>query len=980
MALSSSNSSTGAGSASKGGQSSKGSSSTGPSSKGSSSKGSSSTGSQPSSKTSAGSTTSGSNATTSNSTGNFSGGRLPGLGGQSFSSWSGSSSETDAAHASGVQGPGLANGNFGSAWSGNGNHGSGSGSYTYNNTSYSNNKAEPVMTVDEVYGKIETATGTSGNQPTVEKQGDYAASSNEKSEVKTSTPGKQEDITVTPVSVTEDKGLVDNSAIESIEGLNFQQKDKESQDVMEAKKNRDETEAEDKANQMRDTLKAAVEGGETEEGANDFQIGDRDEDVANAKAEADRLANEKTKLEGEQKDNATELESINGEASKIEQAINQEDADYQAKLKNNKQLDAIGQKIQDFEQRYQEIANKNLNIINGPKMVLALDKLKSEVNSFCEQLGVEAPNMSHDVVNAKDAPDAFQDWVEGFAREHFDGLKDFSPDSINAYKAGIDQKHLQLTQEYSEKLDAMAKKAKVLEKRQNELKGLIAEAEKKSGEAQTAYDNLVNGTFTEEVTTGTPKEEAPVETPTSGTKQAFDNAIQDAVEKGADEQTVQAMTDIATSIDEAQTEMKEAIAANNIPAYIEAQKKYNENLDKALEIGNGLTQTDYNKPFVEAVAGANDFDVTLADGTKAKYSEFATNMATKSPEVAKAMYSAKADRLETEGHPILAKIERAKAAMVGTWLGSKLTQADNQVRNQFNQMAKTDMRATYAAYNNVLKNPEATPEAKSKASAAIEQANALMTASAALQASTGFLSGIGDGMGDGAYGTTNPDDLNVNQKILNTVDNFIKITLGLGVTPGANKAYQNMYYMAGAKVDGSPLFSKDFDSDGFALCQEYGNNAAAGMIAGVGELATGVALLFNPSTAGMALNLVVDSITTFTNGLYGVQKDARKAEKYTQEVLGYFKEAQSIAADTGNEEALEAISNGIEQISQTENFELKSDEVGDLDNWLEGSGSNTATNEKFNQSLTYDEWLKLIEADPTMRDYAKKLIAEKKER
>ena len=932
MAINSSNSSssTGAGSASKG------SSSAGKSSGGqSSSKGSSSTG-----KGSGGSQSSKGSTSNVKNTGNFSGGRLPGLGGQSFSSWSkqGPSSETDAAHASGVQGPGLASGNFGSTWSGNGNHGSGSGSYTYNGTSYSGNKTEPVMTVDEVYGKIETtygkpetATGTSGNQPTVEKQGDYAASSNEKSDVKTSTLGKQDDITVTPISVTEDKGLVDNSTIESVEGLDFQQKDKESQDVMEAKKDRDEAEAEDKANQMRDKIKATAEGSEVEEGADDFQVGDRDEDVAAAKAEVDRLANEKAGLEN------AKIEAD----KKAEQA----EQNYQEALSNKAKVANVTQHL--ISQIEQLNANPVTDLLSKTG-IGSFDTIRSNVADLAEQYNIEVGDISKANVSE----------LKSIVKKVVDGVEAI----------------------YEQALKTAENELTTAQKQQKELQASIADTEKKSGEAQTAYDNLVNGTFTGEVTTGTPKEEAPVETPTLGTKQAFDNAIQDAVEKGADEQTVQAMTDIATSIDEAQTEMKQAIAANNLPAYIEAQKKYNENLDKALEIGNRLTQTDYNKPFVEAVAAANDFDVTLADGTKAKYSEFATEMATKSPEVAKAMYEAKAQKYEAEKHPILAKIERAKAAMVGTWLGSKLTQADNQVRNQFNQMAKTDMRATYAAYNNVLKDPEATPEAKSKASAAIEQANALMTASAALQASTGFLSGIGDGMGDGSYGTTAPKDLNAYQKTLNAVDNFIKITLGLGVTPGANKAYQNMYYMAGAKVNSSPLFSKDFDSDGFALCQEYGNNAAAGMIAGAGELATGVALFFNPSTAGMALNLVVDSINTFASGLYGVQEDARKAEKYTQEVLGYFKEAQSIVADTGNQEALDAISEGISQITQTENFELESDEVGDLDNWLEGSGSNTATNEKFNQSLTYDEWLKLIEADPTMQEYAKKLIAEKKEK
>ena len=56
-------------------------------------------------------------------------------------------------------------------------------------TSETVSKSEPVMTVDEVYGK--------GNQSIVERQGDYAASSNEKSNVETSTFGKQDNISVT---------------------------------------------------------------------------------------------------------------------------------------------------------------------------------------------------------------------------------------------------------------------------------------------------------------------------------------------------------------------------------------------------------------------------------------------------------------------------------------------------------------------------------------------------------------------------------------------------------------------------------------------------------------------------------------------------------------------------------------------------------------------------------------------------------------
>lgn len=445
-----------------------------------------------------------------------------------------------------------------------------------------------------------------------------------------------------------------------------------------------------------------------------------------------------------------------------------------------------------------------------------------------------------------------------------------------------------------------------------------------------------------------------------------------AAPENADEKKAQATPDIATSLDGAQTSTKKDTERNDIQAYIDAQEQYNKNLNEALQIDNAFTQTDFNKDLATAVSKSNDFNVTLSDGTQAPYSQLAADMATKSPAVAKAMYEAKAQKYEEENHPLLAKIESVKAAMAETWLGSKLTLADNQVRNQFNQMAKTDMRATHAAYNGVLNDPNATPEQKAEASAAINQANSLMTASVALQASTGFFSGIGDSVKDGTYGVTDPAALNAYQKTLNDVDNCAKIAFALGVTPGANEAYQNMYYMAGAKVNESGLFSRDFDGDGFALCQEYGNSAAAGMIAGAGELATGTALLFNPATSSIGLRLAIDSISTFTNGLYGVQKDARKAERYTQEVLGYFREAEDIASAAGSEGALDVISSGINQI---ENFELKADKVED---WLEGSGSNTATNKKFNQSLTYDEWLKLIEADPTMQEYAKTLIAEKK--
>ena len=1013
----------------------------------------SSTSSQSTGSQSTGSQASTSGATTSNSTGNFSGG-LPGLGG---GSWGSPSSETSAAHASGVEGPGLANGDFGSSWSGNGNSGSGSGDYTYNNTSYSNNKSEPVMTVDEVYGKTET-TGISGNQSIVEGQGDYAASSNEESGVETSTFGKQDNIAVTPESVTENKGLVDNAAIDSIEGLNFQQKDKESQDVMEARKSRDDAESEDKANQMRDSLKAKTDLTVDEDAVSKFQIGNDDieniyskvseQKAQDLKSMSDALTQKANDMKGadaklsaaEAKQNellgrykyiqevaAQANEALTGLKDKMQEladssfiakkATERSEAFQNSKAKLAKMAEGYGIDIGD-------VSKMGIDEIAAVSSKLATDVSEwfdskaeevttelSSVNKAKDEAELAYNNALKEQKAAKDAYDnalsdynSFQASKESF-RNNINSIKSaYENGEIDANKAVAMLQNMSLMADYS----ALGLKTADMVYLAGGLDGSYLAA--KPSALQRSYEVAplqkqltfepappdVMQFFEKAIEKAVEEEAQDLQSkPFQDTKageaeivegygydvvdalQLFDNAIQKAVEEGADEKTVQAMTDIATSVGQSLNDLQEAIKQNDIAAYIEAQKQYNENLNEALKIGNRLTQTDYNKDFVEGVAKANDFDVTLADGTTQKYSQFATEMATKSPEIAKAMYEAKAQKYEAENHPILAKIERAKAEMVGTWLGSKLTLADNQVRDQFNQMAKTNMRATYATYNNVLNDPNASPEAKAEAFDAIQQANSLMTASAALQASTGFLSGIGDSMKDGVYGVTDPAALNAYQKTLNTIDNFAKITLGLGVTPGANRAYQNMYYMAGAKVNESGLFSKDFDSDGFALCQEYGNNAAAGMIAGAGELATGIALFFNPATAGMGLNLTIDSIQTFLDGLYGVQRDARKSEKYTQEVLNYFKEAESIAAETGNEEALAAISDGITQI---ENFELKSDEVGNLDNWLEGSGSNTATNEKFNQSLSYDEWLKLIEADPTMQEYAKKLIAEKKEK
>lgn len=798
---------------------------------------------------------------TSNSNGNFSGGlpgSLPGMT-PGFT--------------------GFAASNFGQGW------GDGSSGSSTNNT-------EPVMTVDEVYGK--------GNQSIVESQGDYEASSNEKSNVETSTFGKQDEISVTPVSVTKDEGLVSNDAIQSVEGLNFQQKDKANQEVMEAKKSRDEAEAEDNAEGMRNQLKSVAEKDAEETDA--FKVG---EEVA---------SKEKAALDEAKKTYDDLRSQVEGKRAEFNEATDK----YSMALKD---ANVANQAVRDQTAKMNEAFDNEPDAFE-PSSITTL-KYGNEITRYTYR-GKDP--------NVKAANDARNKAITELSKAQ--AQEDAAKAQYDAAKADYDQ----YVNSYNE-------------------------AKTNFDKATEAYNN----TFVSEPTTEAPSYKANIE--------AARNEINNSKDL-TDEQKAEAIG-VVNNVESAADAMNDAANAlaknpndiNAIQTYMEATAKYNKALKDA-KGNNALKNTDFNKTFTKAVADANNFMVTREDGTQQNYAEFAAEMATKSPELAAGLYEAKATKLAEDGHKVLAAIENAKSKMVMTWLGSKFTFADNQVRSQFNQMAKTDMRATYATYNNVLNDPNATPEQKAEASAAINQSNSLMVASAALQASTGFFSGIGDGTSDGVYGVTNPDDLNGYQEALNIASNFAKVALGLGVTPGANEAYQNMYYMAGAKVNESGLFSRDFDSDGFALCQEYGNNAAVGMIAGAGELATAVALMFNPATSKIGINLAIDSVQTFLDGLYGVQKEANKSIKYSSEVLSYFNEAKSIAAETGNKEAISTMDSAIKQI---EDFQLKSDEVGNLDNWLEGSGSNTADNGKFNQALSYDEWLKLIEADPVMQEYAKSL-------
>ena len=816
-------------------------------------------------------------------------------------------------------------------WSWVGDENKNSGGYHYSDTE------EPKMTVDDVYGK--------SNQSTVEKQGDYSASSNEKSNVETSTFGKQNDINVTPVSVTENKGIVNNSTIESVEGLNFQQKDKESQDVLDSRKKRDEAEAEDKSDQMRDKIKAAVT--DTKEDVSPFQIGESEaEKTQRVLQEKQKAAEDADKAFKEAEANANKLKE------KYDKAQN---SLYEAK----------------------KIASRAEANLSDLEALIEERKSSPDVSPFTDKISGAEYKLSilTDIAKRYDVD------LGDLSNISIDDLKD----NINVIYTNIDNQVLK-AEEYVDNLQVKVGEAETaLNKARMErllADHLYAYEQKKAKEA--GYTNTMT---TESSTNASEETVAPAstaETAITTAKEVINNSTASEEEKAAANEALDAVNNSITKVQETASKLTESldnVSDADINTYMEALKELNKNYEDANDKVSFFKRTDFNKQYVAAIAKANDFDVTLADGSKMSFSEFSAKMATKSPRIAEAMYNAKADRLEQEGHPVLAKMERNKAKMVSNWFGSKFTLADDLVRNQFNQMAETNMRATYAAYNNVLNDPNATPEAKTDAKSQIQQANSLMRASAALKASTGFWSGIGDGMGDGAYGTTDPNDLNTYQKVLSKIDNFTKAVLGLGVTPGANRAYQNMYYLAGDDVNKSALFNKDFNNDGFALCQEYGNSATAGMIAGAGELSTGVALMFNPSTMGMGANLIGDSVGTFLDGLYGVAGDVNKSEDYTRAVLGYFEEAKDIAeksidVNAGNEEAVSKIKSAISQI---ENFKLGSEEVNSFDNWLEGSGSNTTDGGRFNQALTYEEWLKLIEANPTMQEYAKKLIAEKKD-
>lgn len=818
------------------------------------------------------------------------------------------------------------------------------------------------------------STGETNNQSRTENQGDYATSSKENSNVQTSTIGKQDEITTTPDTITENKGVISNSNIQSVEGLDFQQKDK---DDLNSKKERDKAEAEDKSEQLKNELKADAEkNAANNKDGKGFQVGNKDkkekelEDNVNAaKKNRENLENEINEANKQKADLNKQKEEADGQSEEKEaiQAVSYRDRQDAIKNVNNFIESKHAAKKAGFE----------------PDLSKTEEEREADIVNDAKILGLNVNEYRNVVNQAYEAEEKFQN-----AREEWS--------KADAAAKEIDRK----IAESSKHIDDLNKG--------------LEEARKAEGAANKELEDYRKENNTDVIPEELPPEEKPEEKgqelvdPTNPAQKAKDledkaNSLRNKNDF-KDEREREEANDLADSYDNLAASMKNAAeASKNIvdengkvdlnkctPQQIEtwekAQAQLSKNLNDALSKSRAYEQHYGNKQFTRDIAKANDFKVP---GTDKTYAELATEMATKSPQIAQAMYEAKADRYKEkaeqaarDGHKVsawfnntLSKIESIKANMSQSFIGSKLTFADNKVRDQFNKMADLNMKATYAAYNNRLNHPEDyQPEDLEEARQQIDQAHALQYASAALKASTGALSGLGDSIKDGVYGTTNAKDLSGYQQVLADIGAFSQIVLGMGVSSLANKGYNtfnNLY-------PGS-LFSKDIDKDGFSWTEEYGNNPTAEAILSIAQLSYGVSLVMNPMTFTNGISMIKNSIQNGLNAAYGVRNDARKLANLTDDITSYFEDVKEKPGIPP--EAIPEIDNAIEEIktttTSTENFKINSDEIGNLDNWLEGSGSNTADNGKFNQKLSYEDWLKLIQADPAMQEYAKKLAAEK---
>ena len=822
----------------------------------------------------------------------------------------------------------------------------------------------------------ETTTETN-NQSRTENQGDYDTSSKEISNVQTTTIGKQDEITTSPDTITENKGVISNSNIQSVEGLDFQQKDK---DDLNSKKDRDKAEAEDKSDQLKNELRNDAEKtAAANKDGKGFQVGNKDKKEKELEDAFNDVKKYRENLENE-------INKANNKKAELEKNANA------AKEKREDANRILGSVVKAYGIDTRKVGSFVPTRLDDEDANLTDEQIEEIISNSSKKIGKEdAEEYAYALRNAHEKNKALQD-VNRQIAENNKRLDDL-PKKLNDAKI--------VEENINKKLE---------DYRNEHNTDVIPETPATKEKPEIKEDTKV---VPEEL----PPEEKPAvpEKPEEEGKELVDptdpmQKAKDYEDKAAqirndikngnykDEEERNAANDLADSLDNLSASMKNvADASKNIvdengkvdlnkctPEQIEtwekSQAQLSKNYNDALSKSKAYEQHYGNKQFTRDIAKANDFKVP---GTDKTYSQLAIDMATKSPQIAQAMYDAKADRYkekaEAAKNPVskafynaLSKIENLKSNMSQSLIGSKLTFADNKVRNQFNAMADLNMKATYAAYNNRLNHPEDyQPEDLEEARQQIDQAHALQYASAALKASTGAFSGLGDSIKDGVYGTTNAKDLSGYQQVLADVGAFSQIVLGMGVTPLANKGYttfNNLY-------PGS-LFSKDIDKDGFAWTEEYGNNPAAEAILSIAQLSYGVSLVMNPLTLTNGIAMIKNSIQNGLNAAYGVRNDARKLINLTNDITSYFedvKEKEGIPP-----EAIPEIDNAIKEITtKTEDFKINSSEINNFDNWLEGSGSNTADNGKFNQKLSYEDWLKLIQADPAMQEYAKKLAAEK---
>ena len=868
------------------------------------------------------------------------------------------------------------------------------------------------LTVDEVFnndnvdngyntGNNSTTTETN-NQSRTEKQGDYATSSKENSNVQTTTIGKQDEIATTPDTITENKGVISNSNIQSVEGLDFQQKDK---DDLNSKKDRDKAEEEDKSDQLKNELRADAEknAAANKEGKG-FQVGNKDKKEKELEDNVNAAKKNRENLENEINEANKQREELDKQKEEADKQVKEREAiqayRYSERRNANKNLENIAEKA-GIKSNTKELPTR----LDDADEYLTDEEVEGIISDNSKTLGKYAEEYADALRNAHEKNQIFQD-VKRAYRDDVAEAEDIGA-QIEENSKRLDDLNKGL--EEARKAEEAANKGLEDYRKENNTDVIPEELPPEENPEIKEDTKVVPEELPPEE-----KPEVPEEKPEEKGQELVD--LKDPMQKAKDladkannlrngnhkdEKEREEANDLADSLDNLSASMKNAAEASKAivdengkvdlnkctPEQIETWEKAQEQLSKnhndALSKSKAYEQHYGNKQFNRDIAKANDFKVP---GTDKTYSQLAIEMATKSPQIAKAMYDAKADRYKEKAenaknavskafYNALSKIENLKSNMSQSFIGSKLTFADNKVRNQFNAMADLNMKATYAAYNNRLNHPEDyQPEDLEEARQQIDQAHALQYASAALKASTGALSGLGDSIKDGVYGTTNAKDLSGYQQVLADIGAFSQIVLGMGATPLANKGYNtfnNLY-------PGS-LFSKDIDKDGFSWTEEYGNNPAAEAILSIAQLSYGVSLVMNPLTLTNGIIMIKNSVQNGLNAAYGVRNDARKLINLTNDITSYFediKEKEGIPP-----EAIPAIDNAISEIktttTKTEDFKVNSDEIGNLDNWLEGSGSNTADNGKFNHKLSYEDWLKLIQADPAMQEYAKKLAEEK---